>query len=258
MEHTMGESQFCYLAAYPCTDKKELNLLDDANELRLRVASVYTGNFDAFVCMQFENVANDGMLHFASMFALPKFVEWLISKKHDPNLAVAEMGPMIPLSILCTSQPMPWCRIANKESDWPARQKQTMKILCQKTNLTWRYSNKTVLHFAFEGGPVATKAMVECLDLANYPSPPKNEDFLYVDRDGIHFSPDQYVKRVLKASAADTEALLNILMGCYMMSRYYRDVSPENGRQPDGYLGLPLHLQIQWDRYRYPGYPRVV
>lgn len=244
----MHESKFCHLAVYPETSDQDFGI----QELTPRVASIYAGNFEAFELMQFEDVVDDGMLHLAAMSALPKFVELLVASGHDPNHKVLEYGQYIPLAIVCFSRLQPWCKIANKEAHLLTRQEQTMAILGLKTKLDWKCSGQTVLHVAFDAGQNVTKAIVGVLDICN--DVERDVRYLYVDKDGIHFSPDQYVSRLMQVDKDEKNALLKILKDCNLMSRYYRAVEPLKGTQPEGYHGLPANLQDAWDAHEGRGY----
>ena len=243
----MVESKFSFLASYPKVSTLDANLPESVVELDLRTACIRAGNFEAFLLMQSKTLVNDGSLYMAAMLALPKFVQWLLANGHEPMHRDEETGPLIPLALVCISQPTPSCKIANRELDWATRQKQTMRLLAPRTNLDWKYGNKTVLHFAFDGGHEVTMSMVEALNLPNDPT--KDDRYLYVDKSGIHYSPDQYVRRVLKVDERQRETLLHILRLCGLESRYFKDVRPFKGKQPVGYCGLPSRLQPYWDNY---------
>lgn len=245
MEHTMLESKFTHMAAYPRVEKSDPSVLENTNELTVLSASIFTGNFKAFHLLQFACKPDDGTLIIAVVLALPKFIQWLFAHGHNPNYRDESTNMMIPLAILCSAKYHPFCKIANKELDLPARRKQSMKLLAPKTDLSLKYRGKTVLHYALEEGPEVTRAMIEALNILL--DEEKNEKYLYVDRDGIHYSPDQYVKRFVKIDETQKIALVNILNECGMMSRYYKDVKPGEGEQPVGFKGLPKQLGLLWE-----------
>lgn len=245
MEHTMPESRFTYMAAYPKVEKSDPAVLENTNELTVRSASIFTGNFEAFHLMRFDCKPDDGTLTIAVFLALPKFIQWLLANGHNPNYRDESTNMMIPLALLCSAKYAPFCKIANKELDLPARRKQSMKMLAPKTDLSLKYRGKTVLHYALDEGPEVTGAMIKALNV--FEDKERNEKYLYVDRDGIHYSPDQYVKHFIKVDVAQKIALVKILNGCGMMSRYYKDVKPGEGEQPAGFKGLPERLRLLWE-----------
>jgi hypothetical protein len=112
---------FGHLAAYPKVLIHDSGFLKVTNEITLRQPSICLGNLDAFRLMKHEETPNDGTLQDAAFLALPKFVRWLLDF-HDPNYK-AEDGydHCIPRAIICTSNPHPWCKVANEESDWKTR-----------------------------------------------------------------------------------------------------------------------------------------
>ncbi|KAI2622351.1 hypothetical protein GGR54DRAFT_638689 [Hypoxylon sp. NC1633] len=236
-------STFVHLAAHPQQVDQESNFLDDANEITPRDAALYLGNFDAFRLMKCGQTPNDGTLHLAALLALPNFVQWLLDK-HDANYRAEEFDFMIPLVLACESKPQPWCKAANEESDWITRQKKTIEILVPKTKLNWRYRQKTLLHIALDNGPEITKTMIEALDLRR--DPERDEKYLYVDRTGIHYSPDQYVARILEVEKTERQALIECLEQANVKSRYYKAVEPKSDSQPEGYCGLPPRLDKLW------------
>lgn len=236
---------FGYLGAYPNVLKSGLSLFNVADELPLRLASLYLGNFDAFRLMKCGETPNDGMLHSAALMALPKFVNWLLDV-HDPNHKAEEFENMIPLALVCASTPQPWCKIANEESDWRTRQKETMQLLAPRTSPKWRYRNKTVLHIALDHGLETTKAMVETLDIRH--DPEIDEKYIYMDKDGIEYSPDQYVMKFLDDDE-EQKALILCLIEVGMKSRYFKRILPNAGNQPTGYHGLPPSYAILWEAH---------
>lgn len=240
LSYLVPGSSFSYLSAYPKLSENELSL----SELPLDLAALYLGNLDAFHLMGCGELPNDGTLHSAALLALPEFVEWLLYT-HDPNFKHEEFDKMTPLALACASEPQPWCKIANEESDWKTRQKKTMKLLAPKTNLGWRSRGKTVLHIALENGPEATEAIIEALDVSH--DPKRDEKYLYVDREGIEYSPDQYVKRVMDAEHAEKDTLINYLLKTgRMQPRYFKRIMPGEGNQPVGYCGLPREHALNW------------
>lgn len=226
-----------------------------ANELSLPVASLHLGNFDAFRLMACGETPNDGTLHTAAFLALPKFVAWLL-KTHDPNRKAEEFDNLIPLAIVCATKPHPVCKIANEESDWQTRQKTTIRLLARGTDIRWRSKGRTVLHIALEEGPDVTKALVEALNIRY--DPQKDEKYLYTDKDGIHYSPHVYVKKILDGKDQEKKELIKCLLDCGMKSRYFKKVWPNAGIQPKGYHGLPSAYATSWEIHEESLHPSPV
>lgn len=144
---------------------------------------------------------------------------------------------------------MPWCKIANQENDWEVRMKQTIALLVQdhRMDLTWRHGPLTVLHYAIISGPWMTEALIQALDMKNEPK--RHDMFLYEDNDGLFYSPDEYVEKLLKVEKKKKAALLKSLRLGEFDSRFYREMMPGAGEQPTGYKGLPRHLARTWEEY---------
>lgn len=86
-----------------------------------------------------------------------------------------------------------------------------MKLLAARTDCTWRYHRKTVLHIALENGREATESMIVSLNVSE--DPQRHSKFQYVDRDGKTYSPTEWVigensLHVSKADKADPLACL--------------------------------------------------
>ncbi|KAI0460016.1 hypothetical protein F5B21DRAFT_523907 [Xylaria acuta] len=241
MNSEIPGASLAYLGAYPNVSGVELVFPD---RFSLHMASLFLGNFDAFRLMNSEGMPDDGMLHTAASFALPKFVDLLL-ETHDPNDKLEEFDNMIPLAIVCTSNPHPSCKIANSEADWYTRQRETMHLLVPGTNLRWKARGRTVLHFALENGVETTKAIIDALD--THHDPERDEKYLYTDRDGIEYSPDQWIIRLLDVNPREKKALLQCLAECHMASRYFRRIAPGVGEQPEGFHGLPPAYAELWN-----------
>lgn len=214
-------------------------MLDPSNEFPLGEASLYLGNFDAFRLMNCGQTPNDTTLHNAAILALPKFVDWLLDI-HDPDYKAEEFDNMIPLALACASKPQSWCKIANAEADWHVRQKETMHMLAPITNPKWRARGKTVLHIALDNGLDATKSLIDALDISN--DPEKDEKYLYMDKEGIEYSPHQFVMKLMDIDEMEKKALYICLLEAGMKSRYFKRVELGKGEQPKGYHGLPSEL----------------
>jgi hypothetical protein len=241
-------SSFEYLASHPKKPGMGNGHFSKANGITLRQAALFLGNFDAFRALNCREVTNDGSLHLAAVLALPKFVEWLL-KKHDADHEAETYEKMIPLALACASTQVVWCKIANTESGLNARRKETMKLLAPKTDLKWRNGKKSVLHFALDQGPEVTKAMVEALNIRY--DPERDEKYLLIDREGIHYSPEQYVKKLLLGvTETEKSALVRCLTDAGMVSRYYKNIRPSSKeKQPVGYHGLPPTLAALWSAH---------
>ena len=229
---------------YPQIFKKGSDFLDPTDDLPLRVASLYLGYFEAFRLITRDNTPNDGMLHLAALLALPKFVKWLL-QTHDPNHKAEEYDNMVPLACVCASTAHPWSKIANEESDWQSRQRDTMHLLAGVTNSEWRNNrNMTILHWAMEHGPKVAKAMVTALDIRN--DSKRDEKYLYKDRDGIEYSPQKYVEKVLKPDEEEKKELISCFEAATLKSRYFKRILPGKGEQPEGSHGLPPLYAQAW------------
>jgi hypothetical protein len=228
----------------PKVFKKDSDILDNTGELPLREASLYLGNFEAFRLVAAEMTMNDGSLHLAALLALPKFVKWLL-KFHDPDHKAEEFDSMVPLACVCASKPNHLCKIANEESEWKNRQRDTMHLLAGVTSPKWRYRNMTILHWAMQHGLETAKAMVTALDIRH--DPERDEKYLYKDRDGIEYSPQQYVMKVWDADDKEKNALITCLEAATMKSRYFKRILPGKGEQPEGYHGLPTTYAAAWE-----------
>ena len=181
------------------------------HELPLNLACLFLGNYPAFRVLDRSRTPlarDEGSLHTAALLALPKFVKWFM-EKYDANTASEHLDNMIPLALACSSAFQPWSKIANEQSDWKTRRRETMKLLAPRTNLRWRLRGKTVLHFAIEKGLEVTEAMIEALDVDKDPDRFKN--YSYVDKDGVKYSPDQYVE-ISGIESAEKQALITCLL----------------------------------------------
>ncbi|KAJ4323820.1 hypothetical protein N0V84_004166 [Fusarium piperis] len=208
---TVSGSDFSKIASYPKKPKDQFQaLFEEEDEISPREAALFLGNLDAFKLLEGEGNPDDGTLHLASLLALPDFVTWLL-ETHDANYEEENFGFMVPLALACFSKPFPWCKIANEESDWNLRLRETMKILIDKTRKTWRYREKLVLHIALENGPEVTKAMLEALDIRHEAD--KDKTYLYTDRTGLHYSPCEYVEEFIEVGDKQKKKLLKCLTG---------------------------------------------
>ncbi|KAI0473285.1 hypothetical protein GGR56DRAFT_609444 [Xylariaceae sp. FL0804] len=245
LDSTVSGSVLSRLGAYPQELDQESSLSDMAS-LPLKMASLYLGNFDAFRVLTPGELPDDGMMLLctAALLALPRFVHWLL-ETHDPNeRAEGEFDNLIPLAIACQAKPQPWCRVANEEERWDSRKRRTVQMLARRTDPRWRHRGRTVLHFALEQGPEMTSVMVEALDVRD--DPERDERYLYMDKEGIEYSPDEYVDKMLRREGTEAVALKNCLARAGMASRYFRRVGPEGGVQPPGFHGLPPAYAALW------------
>lgn len=206
---------------------------------------MFLGNFEAYRELVKAEVPNDGTLHTAALLALPKFVKWLLNF-HDADAKDADFDQMIPLAIACRSRPCPWSKISNQEADWVMRRNETIRLLAAKTSPEWKFNQKTILHIALEEGLGVTKVLVEALNVSE--DPQRDERYLYTDKSGIEYSPDQWVLRIMDAGEPrEKEKLVTYLQQLGMQSRYFRRVLPEHGQQPEGYMGLPPAYAEVWN-----------
>ncbi|KAM3084553.1 hypothetical protein ACMFMF_001907 [Clarireedia jacksonii] len=205
-------STVAYLGTYPTVCKTDL---DSMGELPLLDAALYLGNFEAVRLMNEGKTANDGRLHTAAFLALPKFVDWLLDF-HDADYKSEEYNNYIPLALACKAKSSPWCKIANEEADWRTRQTETLHILARRTGSGWRHRKGTVLHIALENGIETTKAMISALHIRADPG-----KYLYIDKDGIEYSPHQWLSKFLDAEKEDRAVLIKCLHGCGMKSRCF-------------------------------------
>ncbi|KAH7350793.1 hypothetical protein BKA65DRAFT_593679 [Rhexocercosporidium sp. MPI-PUGE-AT-0058] len=201
-------SSFVPLAMPPEIVKKDSDQPHTQEELPLQLASLYLGNFEAFQLIASEITPNDSTLHLAAVLALPKFVNWLL-ESHDPNHQVEEFDNMIPLALACASKPDPCCKIANEEASWRERQEETMHLLADVTDSKWRYRHMTILHYSMDNGLETAKAIVKALDISH--DPEKDKKYLYTDREGVKYTPEEYITKLWGASEADKKALIACL-----------------------------------------------
>ncbi|KAI1364762.1 hypothetical protein F5Y08DRAFT_202108 [Xylaria arbuscula] len=240
---------FGHLAAYPNVHGHEPS--PDEGEITLAQASVFVGSFGAYRALNILETPNEGNLHLAAQLALPLFVQYFLRDgSDDPSRGVDRFDCLTPLAVAVMSpHPMPWCRIANQENDWKVRIKQTILLLSrdERTDLRWNNGGLTVLHYAMKSGPWMVEALIQALDIKNEAQ--RNDIFLYKDNDGLLYSPDEYVQRVLKEDRKQKELLLRSLSFGEFTPRFYRDVLPNSGagQQPRGYRGLPPHLSRAWE-----------
>lgn len=209
-------------------------------------AALWLGNWDAFRLLHSEDFHQEEMLHLAAVLALPKFVQWLL-ETHNADEEGYYNG-LIPLVVACQSRPFRWCKVAEEESSWAMRRKQTMQLLAAKTDLSWRDSRKrTPLHFALESGPEATEVMLEVLDARD--DPLRDERYMYEDVHGTTYSPCQWVSRTLELGEEEKKKLVKCLEGHGLRPRYFNKATPGNGSQPEGACGLPTELKRIWRTY---------
>jgi hypothetical protein len=199
-------ASFGYLSGSSSVSDDDLSVLPD--RLSLHLASIYLGNFEAYSLVRSPRTANDGLLHLVSFLALPRFVKWLL-KTDDPNYKEEEFDNRIPLAVVCDAKPLPWCKVANEESDFKARQRRTMQLLAAKCDLKWRYRGKTVLHIALENGVETTSAMMHALKLGS--GVDKQKRYRYTDKNGKEYSLHEYVMEFVDGAQVEKKALVNCL-----------------------------------------------
>ncbi|KAF2823662.1 hypothetical protein CC86DRAFT_327483 [Ophiobolus disseminans] len=247
-----GAIQVCHIPAatfrYFGRGGKDTSQVDEdmlPARIPIREACLFLGNLRAYKALGRDEIPNDGTLHTVALMAMPKFVQWLL-QYHDANAKVVEQfDTMIPLALACNAAKFSWCKIANEEAKFATRRRECILLLGPKTNLKWRYRQKSILHIALENGPEVTDAMLEALDVRN--DPKREERYLYKDKDGIEYSPDEYVRRIMQEpTSTDKAHLLLLLEGSKIEPRYFRSVMPGEGEQPAGYCGLPPKYADAW------------
>jgi len=82
----------------------------------------------------------------------------------------------------------------------------------------WTHQHQSVLHIALNNGLGVTPSIVETLNLDQEPDRDM-EYHQHADRDGIHFSPAQFVDKLMKIKRAEKAALIPSLQGSNSMSR---------------------------------------
>ncbi|TDZ17331.1 hypothetical protein Cob_v009960 [Colletotrichum orbiculare MAFF 240422] len=230
--HTMPGNNFSSLIKSQHSVCNELEFLSEIVDLKLVVACLVTGNFEAFVPLvsRIRTAETETTLHFAAFLGLPDFVAWLLREGgQDANEASEDFGFFIPLAVACSAKPLPECIFADAAGDsWARRQKKTMRVLAAKTDTSWRSLDKmSLLHIALDNGPEVTALMVQILDIRH--DRLRDCNYLYEDRDHVLYSPDQYVVRIMKPESSKKKALLDALTAGRMSPRYYKDVSPRHG-----------------------------
>ncbi|RMZ84623.1 hypothetical protein DV737_g1194, partial [Chaetothyriales sp. CBS 132003] len=80
-----------------------------------------------------------------------------------------------------------------------------MRLLAGVTSPKWRYRNMTILHWAMENGLKTAKTMIEVLNIRD--DPERDEKYLYKDRDGIEYSPQQYAWRLFEMESVSLSQL---------------------------------------------------
>ncbi|KAK2604003.1 hypothetical protein QQS21_003839 [Conoideocrella luteorostrata] len=235
---------FSYLSQKPAEPNFE-KIFD--HDPRLGQAALYLGNFEAYSALRCGEDVDDESLHTAALLALPDFVQWLL-KRHSADHPGENFEMMIPLALACYSKARPWCKVANANGKFEDRQKRTMKLLAQRTDLSWRRRQKTVLHFAIDNGPDILEAMLEALEVAK--DAKRNDRYLYTDREGIVYSLSKYISSLLSLDKEvnGSERMIRILRDTGKLDdRMYRPQEPGRGvKQPEGYCGMPPELAEKW------------
>lgn len=205
-EYEIPGSSFGPLAAYPQKLLKDSDKVDEP--LKLRLASLHLGNFEAFRLLDRDTEPNDGTLHVAALLALPNFVRRLL-ETHSPDHKLEDMGHMIPLACVCVSKPRPWCKFADDNMLWRDRQRYTMYLLGQVTRPGWRFKEMTVLHWAMADSYEAAKAIIDALDIPN--DPERHHKYLYKDKVGKVHTPEGYIRELWQGGNADEEEMKDLI-----------------------------------------------
>lgn len=240
LSYTVPGPVFSHIAAYPSPPTTVID-----NHLTLMIAALYLGNLDAFRLLGGgeTETPDDGTLHLAAWLALPDFVDHLLDRHHQ-DFAASEFDGYIPLAMACKANDNSWSRFAKTQGDWRTRQKKTIDLLAPTTKFTWRSNHLSLLHVALLQGVQVTEMMIQALDLHN--DPERDEGYLYVDREGLYYSPHQWLRKVSR-HVSEADRLLALLDGAGMQSRYFKKVAPGAGTQPLGYHGLPPGYAILWN-----------
>jgi ankyrin repeat protein len=237
LDYTISGPQFSYLAAYP----KSHGIGVDT-DLHLDIASLYLGNLDAFLLLGGGEHPDDESLHFAALFALPDFVDYLLDH-HDANYRSKKFDGYIPMAMACMAQDNPWSKFANEQGSLRTRQKETIDLLKPVTKFDWSAHRETLLHVALAQGVEVTDMMIEALDIAK--DPERDEAYLYLDKEGVWYSPQQWLLRI-RPETKDKQRLIKRLDKAGMASRYFKKVLPGEGTQPVGFHGLPMDYDLAW------------
>jgi hypothetical protein len=205
MASSIPGGSFEQLAIYPAVYHPRSD--DFPARLPLPTAAMVLGNFDAFRLLSRNRVQNDGNLHNAAFFALPRFVKELL-KTDDPNASSDDFEGRIPLAVACVAKYMPFCKFGN-ERDFRTRQRETMELLAPCTDLKYHEKHKTLLHIALHNGPETTAAMLGALKVASDPN--KHTRYRYADQNRRQYSPREYVMEIMGCESEQKEALLACL-----------------------------------------------
>ncbi|CAH0031253.1 unnamed protein product [Clonostachys rhizophaga] len=217
LESTIAGSTLMKLAPYVRSSKDEIMPpFDEADEIPLRLASLYLVNFEAYQVLETGLSSNDGTLHLAALLALPKFVGWLL-QWHDPNHGSDDYGAMTPLALACSSQPDPWFEAAISDVSWKSRLVETMRLLVPKTDRFWRHRERLVLHIAMENGYDTTDALLKGMEGALEAQARGKTKHLYTDKAGQEYLPVEYLQTFIEAEEGDMLQLKGCL-GRYGLS----------------------------------------
>uniref|UniRef100_A0A8H7K4M7 Uncharacterized protein n=1 Tax=Bionectria ochroleuca TaxID=29856 RepID=A0A8H7K4M7_BIOOC len=217
LESTISGSTLMKLAPYTRSSKEEIMPpFDEADEIPLRLASLYLVNFEAYQVLETGLSSNDGTLHLAALLALPDFVGWLL-QWHDPNHGSDDYGAMTPLALACSSQPDPWFEAATGDASWKSRLVETMKLLVPKTDRFWRHRERLVLHIAMENGYDTTDALLRGMEDTLEAQARGKTKHLYTDKAGQEYLPVEYLQTFIEAEEGDMLQLKGCL-GRYGLS----------------------------------------
>jgi hypothetical protein len=222
LDHIVPGSWFGKLASYPeVFDDGSSELLGEDDEVSVRLAALFLGNLEGFQALQIQEMPDDGTLHLAAFLALPRFVHWLLEQRHNADHRAETFDFMTPLGVACSSRPQPWCRVANNEAAWDSRLAKTIRLLVPRTDITWRHRHRSVLHLALENGPKITAIMVNALNIRD--DPLRDTKYLYTDKTGMCYSPDEYVDQILKLSPSEKFELQSSLLAANLTPRCFRE-----------------------------------
>ncbi|KAK4443391.1 hypothetical protein QBC34DRAFT_337030 [Podospora aff. communis PSN243] len=184
---------------------------------------------------------NDGSLQIAARRLDIDGVSLLQQHGHDTQWPSDRFGGRPALAELCRSA-------RGSGASWEKRVENTMEKLKPLLDHNWKFDNKTILHLILENPESAVPILRAFLKVSKLIySPSRDDNYLYVDARGLHYSPTMYVKhRCPGKSDAEKSQLIDLLKSAQFRDRYYNP----GGKQPEGYTGLPEALQQAVDEER--------
>ncbi|GIZ45567.1 hypothetical protein CKM354_000872700 [Cercospora kikuchii] len=214
LEPHVPASVLACLGAEPGSASKDP--INEIGALTLCQASVYVGNIDSYELLASYSVPDEDDLHLAAWLALPKFVEKFL-KDHDPELESEAYGNYTPLAVaLETDSGQSYCKVADAEASFEDRRKRTIDLLAKKSNLAWRYRQKTYVHIAFAIGPGTTKILLDALDIKTASS--RFSMLVYEDKAGRRYTPFEYINELMNLQPSERDELMRCLAGANLLT----------------------------------------